>query len=201
MLDGWAKSMVEPALDRAGAALSAAGLTANQLTVAAFAIGLGAAAAIASEAYLLGLLLILLSRLGDGLDGAVARAAGATDLGGYLDIVLDFAFYGAIPLAFVLVAPQENAVAGAVLLLSFYVNGASFLAFAAIAQKRGLSTERRGRKSLYFTSGLAEGSETLICFCLFCLFPDWFAPIALLFAGMCFWTAAWRVALAARTFR
>ena len=109
-------------------------------------------------------MLILASRIGDGLDGAVAKIAGKTDLGGYLDIVLDFVFYGAIPLGFVLADPAANATAGAVLLLSFYVNGASFLAYAAIAEKRKLATTVRGPKSLFFTTGLAEATETIVVF-------------------------------------
>ncbi len=81
-------------------------------------------------------MLLLLSRLCDGLDGAVARHTQKTDRGGFLDIVLDFAFYGVIPLGFVVAEPAQNAVAGAVLLFAFYVNGASFLAYAIMAEKR-----------------------------------------------------------------
>ena len=128
-----------------------------------------AAAAIAGQWYLAGLVLILASRIGDGLDGAVAKISGKTDLGGYLDIVLDFLVYGAVPIGFVLADPAANAVAGAVLLFSFYVNGASFLAYAAIAEKRKLTTAVRGPKSLFFTTGLAEATETIAVFCAFCL--------------------------------
>ena len=171
MLDGAARRLIGPGLDRLGGALARRGVTADALTYAGFGLGLAAAAAIAVESYALGLVLILASRLCDGLDGAVARHTALTDRGGFLDIVLDFAFYGAVPLAFVLARPEANAVAGAVLLASFYVNGASFLAYAVMAERRGLSTEARGAKSLYFTAGLAEAAETIAVFVLFCLFP------------------------------
>ena len=171
------------------------------MTLAGFAIGMLAAVAIAAQAWLAGLALILASRLCDGLDGAVARHSGASDLGGYLDIVLDFAFYGAIPLAFVLADPARNGPAGAVLLTSFYVNGSSFLAYAVMAEKRGLTHAPRGPKSLTFTTGLAEATETLAVFCAFCLFPHTFAPIALGFAAICFLTAAGRIAMTVRTLR
>ena len=151
------------------------------------------------EAYAAGLVLILVSRLCDGLDGAVARQTGKTDLGGYLDIVLDFAFYGLVPLAFVVARP-ENGLAGAVLIFSFYANGASFLAFAIMAEKRGIETEARGPKSLHFTTGLAEATETIFVFCLFCLWPSAFPPIAFGFAALCLLTAMSRIALAMRTF-
>src|SRR4051812_20202219 len=169
MLDGWARSTIDPLLDRIAKPIAAAGYSANAVTLAACAIGLVAAAAIAAQLYWTGVVLILASRIGDGLDGAVAKISGKTDLGGYLDIVLDFLFYGAIPVGFVLADPAANAVAGAVLLFAFYVNGASFLAYAAMAEKRKLATAVRGPKSLFFTTGLAEATETIVMFCAFCL--------------------------------
>lgn len=201
MLDGWARGRIDPMLDAMGGTLARIGVSANVVTLAAFAVGMAAAAAIAFGWFLSGLALLLASRLGDGLDGAVARVNGKTDLGGYLDIVLDFAFYGAIPLGFVLADPAANAVAGAVLLLSFYVNGSSFLAYAVMAEKRGLEGEARGPKSLFFTTGLAEATETLIVFVAFCLFPGWFALIAYAFAALALYTALSRIVLAARTLR
>ena len=198
MLDGILRRLLGPALDAAGRRLAARGLTADAVTVAGLAVGAAAAAAIATEAYLLGLALLLLSRLADGLDGAVARHTRKTDFGGFLDITLDFAFYGLVPLAFVAADPQARGLAGATLLFSFYVNGASFLAFAVMAEKRGMGTEARGPKSLYFTTGLAEATETIVVFCAFCLFPRAFAPIAYLFAAATLLTAGARVLLAAR---
>ena len=144
MLDGWARTRIDPLLDRAARPVAAAGISANMVTLAACALGLLAAVAIAGQWYWAGLALILASRIGDGLDGAVAKIPAKTDLGGYLDIVLDFLVYGAVPIGFVLADPAANAVAGAVLLFSFYVNGASFLAYAAIAEKRQ-AHDRRAR--------------------------------------------------------
>ena len=201
MLDGWARRRIDPALDRVGAALARRGVSADLVTFAAALLGLAAAALVAFGLVWAALAAMLASRLLDGLDGAIARHAVPTDLGGYLDIVLDFLFYGAFPLGFVLLDPAANAVAGAVLLLSFYVNGASFLAFAAIAEKRGLTRETRGRRSFLFTTGLAEATETILFFAAFCLFPAWFAVLACVFAAATFWTAAARIILAWRTFR
>jgi phosphatidylglycerophosphate synthase len=201
MLDGAAQRLIGPGLDRIGASLARRGVTADQVTFLGFALGLAAAGAIAARLYLLGLVLILASRLCDGLDGAVARATTKTDRGGFLDIVLDFAFYGMIPLAFVLAEPAANAVAGATLLFSFYVNGASFLAYAIMAEKQKLASDVRGEKSLYFTSGLAEATETIFVFLLFCLFPETFAAIAYVFSAVTLVTAAARIFLALRVFR
>ena len=194
MFDSRLRPRIDPPLDRAARALVAAGLTADQITAAGLILGLGAAGAIAFEAYGIALVLIVLNRLADGLDGAVARATRPSDLGGFLDIVFDFAVYAAVPLGFVVAAPAENAVAGAVLLASFYLNGTAFLAFAALAARRGWETAVQGRKSIYYLSGLAEGAETIAAFVLMCLFPSAFAPIAYVFAALCFASGAARIA-------
>jgi len=193
MLDGAVRAKIEPAIDAIGRAIARTGLTANAVTVIAFLLGLAAAGLIAFHAYLFGMIVLLLSRLCDGLDGAVARVKGKTDFGGYLDIVLDFGVYGMIPVGFALADPAMNAVPAAVLVLSFYVNGASFLAFAIMAEKHGLSTSQRGEKSFFFTTGLAEATETIAVFVLACLFPRWFPWLAWIFAAICFYTALSRI--------
>lgn len=202
MLDGLMREVIDAPLNRGGRWLAARGASANAVTLAGLAIGLAAAALIALG--MSGLLvagLLLASRLADGLDGAVARAKGKSDFGGYLDITCDFAFYAAVPLAFVLRDPGENGAAGAFLLASFYVNGASFLGFAVLAAKRGMETTSRGEKSLYFTAGLLEGTETILFFLAIVLWPGVFVPAAWVFGALCLVTAVARVLLAARTFR
>lgn len=200
MLDGAVKKHLDPMLDRVGVALARGGISANAVTIAGLALGLVAAALIARQFYLAGAILIVVSRLCDGLDGAVARATRKTDFGGFLDIVFDFVFYGAIPLGFILADPQANGLAGGLLLFSFYVNGASFLAYAIMAEKRSMTTDVRGAKSLYFTTGLAEATETIAVFLAFCLFPAMFPVLAALFAGVCLYTALSRIMLARMSF-
>lgn len=201
MLDGMMRGVIDGPLNQSGRWLAARGASANTVTLAGLALGLVAAALIwAGSSGLWVALVLLSSRLADGLDGAVARARGKTDFGGYLDIVCDFAFYGAVPLAFVLRDPGANGVAGAFLLFSFYVNAATFLGFAILAEKNGLVTRSRGEKSLYFTAGLMEGTETILCFMILSLWPGLFSPVAWVFGGLCLITAAARVTLAARTF-
>ena len=170
------------------------GIGANQITLIGFGIGMAGAIAIALQQYLLGLILILASRAADGLDGAVARANGsASDRGGFLDIVLDFLFYSSIPFAFALAAPEQNAVAAAFLIWSFIGTGASFLGYAVIAEKRGISTDARGRKSLFYLGGLTEGAETILFLCLVCLWPQHFALMAWVFATLAWVTTATRI--------
>ncbi len=200
MLDGIMRKAIDPTLDRWGAALAARGWSADAVTLAGLALGLAAAGLIALGWTWAALVPLLASRLADGLDGAVARATRRTDFGGYLDIVADFAFYGAVPMAFVWADPATNGAAGAFLLLSFYVNGATFLGFAILAAKRGMETASRGAKSLYFTGGLLEGTETIGFFVILCLFPGAFVPLAWLFGTLCLVTAAARVLLGRNVF-
>src|SRR5262245_47627382 len=136
----------------------------------------------------------------DGLDGAVARRRGPTDLGGYLDIVLDFLFYAGVPFFFAVGRPEE-ALPAAFLVFSFVGTGSSFLAFAAVAARRGLTTEARGRKAIYYLGGLTEGAETIALFVLICLLPGSFALLAWVFGGMCWVTTACRLAAGVGAFR
>lgn len=195
MLDGALRPKIDPVINAMAKRLAKTGISANGVTLIGLCIGMLAALAILTHFYWLGLALLLVSRVFDGLDGAVARINGTSDFGGFLDIVLDFAFYGLIPLAFVIADPAANGVAGAVLLFTFYVNGASFLAFAIMAQKNGLTTDQRGEKSFFFTTGLAEATETFAVFALFCLFPAWFSVIAYVFAAMVLYTAVSRIVM------
>ena len=197
MLDATLRRFIDPPLDAMARPLVEAGISANGVTLAGFALGLSAVPLLASDAYGWALLAILANRLADGLDGAIARRRGPTDLGGYLDIVCDFTFYGAVVMGFILAAP-ENRVAGAFLLLAFIGTGSSFLAFAALAARRGLETKARGSKSLYYLGGLTEGSETIVLFVLCCLFPRAFSALAWIFAAACWLTTSSRVIAAWR---
>ncbi len=200
MLDGLMRQIIDPPLLLAGRVLARNGVQADAVTAFGLVLGLGCAAAIWLGFDMLALALLLAGRLCDGLDGAVAAARQRTDRGGFLDIVCDFVFYGAVVLAFALRDPAANAVAAAVLLFSFYVNAATFLAYAAIAAKRGLETTSRGHKTIYFTAGLAEGSETIAVFIAMLLLPEWFAVLAYGFAALVLVTALSRSIIAWTTF-
>ena len=200
MLDGVMRKVIDPVLGHWGLGLAARGWTADQVTFVGLGLSLAAAFAIALGQPGLALLPLLAGRVADGLDGAVARASQKTDFGGYLDICADFLFYGAVPFAFAWADPGANALAASFLLLSFYVNGTSFLGYAVLAEKRGLQTASRGEKSLYFTSGLLEGTETIAFFAAICLWPGSFAVLAWVFGVLCLVTAGARVALARSVF-
>ena len=193
MLDRLAIRLLAPPLDALAQRLVRAGVGADAVTFAGFALGLAAALAIALQQPLAGLALLLASRLCDGLDGAVARLTQPTDRGAFLDITLDFLFYASIPLAFAVAAPQANGLAAAVLLAAFVGTGSSFLAFAVLAERRGLKSTDFPAKGLYYLGGLTEATETLVCFALMCLFPERFALWAYGFAALCALTTVTRL--------
>ena len=200
MLDGALRRFIDPPLDAIARPLAEAGVSANGMTLGGFALGILVLPLLGSGAFNWALLAILGNRLADGLDGAIARRKGPSDFGAYLDIVCDFLFYGAVVFGFVLAAP-ENHLPGAFLLLSFIGTGSSFLAFAALAARRGLETSARGSKSLYYLGGLTEGSETIAFFVLCCLFPGAFGSLAWIFGALCWITTLTRVLAAWRALR
>jgi phosphatidylglycerophosphate synthase len=198
MFDSRLRPLVDPISNRLGRWLVHFGISANMVTVSGGVIGLLAFHALCLGFYQLALAMILLNRIFDGLDGAVARQNGITDLGGYLDIVLDFIFYALIPLGFAIGDPN-NALAAAVLIASFVGTGSSFLAFAIMAEKRGISTDIRGKKSLYYLGGLTEGFETILVLVVMCIWPIYFQWFAYIFAGLCWITTSTRIYWAVKT--
>tara|TARA_B110000503_G_scaffold63988_1_gene100922 strand:- start:634 stop:1242 length:609 start_codon:yes stop_codon:yes gene_type:complete len=200
MLDATARKIIDPPLNVLGRAIAARGVSADAVTLAGLAIGLSAAALIVFGAFTAALVLLLVSRIADGLDGAVARATRKTDFGGYLDIAADFLFYGAIPLGFVLHDTGANGAAGAFLLTSFYFNGTSFLGYAILAEKAKMQTTAQGQKSVYYSNGILGGTETIIFFVFLCLFPAYFSQMAWVFGALCFATAALRIHAARQLF-
>ncbi|MGL6072442.1 CDP-alcohol phosphatidyltransferase family protein [Craterilacuibacter sp.] len=194
MLDSLLLPLLARPLKYLARTLKRYGVSADSVTLAAFAIGMAAATAIALHQFITGLILILLSRLLDGLDGTLARLSTPTDRGAFLDISLDFLFYSSIPFAFALAAPEANALASAALIFAFVGTGTSFLAFAVIAEKRKLGSTVYPNKGIYYLGGLTEASETLACFALMCLLPHYFALFAWGFAALCALTTLSRLA-------
>ena len=193
MFDRVALHLLRPGLTRAAQGLARFGVHADQVTLLGFVLGLAAAGAIVAHQFIAALALLLLSRLCDGLDGALARLTAPTDRGAFLDITLDFLFYASIPLAFALANPAANGLAAAVLLAAFIGTASTFLAFAALAAQRGMKSVDYPTKGLYYLGGLTEATETLGCFAAMCLWPSYFAALAYAFAALCAMTIIMRL--------
>ncbi|WP_445777892.1 CDP-alcohol phosphatidyltransferase family protein [Shewanella sp.] len=179
MLDRFITPVIKPLLTPAVLLLDKKHVHPDKLTLVGFCVGMLAVPLLALELWYGALVFIVLNRIIDGLDGALARHQKHTsDAGGYLDICLDFLFYAAIVLGFALANPADNALAAAVLLTVFIGTGSSFLAFAIPAQKLNLPRPQFANKSFYFLNGLTEGTETIAFFVAFCLWPAYFPELA-----------------------
>lgn len=192
MIDAQFRRYIDPPLEAIARLLHNTGITANQVTIAGFIVGMSVIPLLAFQVYLVALAAIIINRFADGLDGAIARDRGITDAGGYLDIVLDFIFYSAVIFGFCLALPHQ-ALYGAFLIFSFIGTGTSFLALSIFAAKRSLSSDLRGTKSIYYLGGLTEGFETITTLILMCLFPTWFWLIASIFGILCWITTLTRI--------
>lgn len=199
MFDVALRRFVDPALNRIAAGVVDVRISANMLTTSGAGLALAAAFFVSQSNFAAALGLILLNRIVDGLDGAVARIKGPTEFGGYLDTICDYIFYLSIPVAFGLMDPV-NQIPALLLVASFTLTAVSFLAFAAIAARHASDDGAHGPKAFIYSTGLMEGAETIAFFPLFCLFPGFFPTLAIVFAALCLLTVVQRFILAAKSF-
>lgn len=166
----------------------------NVISFVAMAVGLMTILAIINQLYVVGLILWLLNRVLDGLDGVIARVHDKqSDFGAYLDLLLDFVIYLAIPIAFLWVAPtQINLWAGIALLAAYVINLLSWTTLSALLEKRRHQSAKR-LTSMEMPSGLIEGTETILFYCLFFIVPSYLAVLYAAMAALVFFTAGQRV--------
>ena len=206
MFDASLRPILETPLHWLAGGCIAVGLTANGLTILGFVFGVFCAVFVAMGFFVAALVCLILNRLCDGLDGAVARRSGSSDFGGYLDIVCDFLFYAMVPFAFMIFS-QQNAVAAGFLMFSFVGTGSSFLAYAILEANNPDALARKAqerasqKKSFFYLGGLTEGAETIAIFVLMLVFPGWFTILAWGFGSLCLITIGWRIHAAFTDFK
>lgn len=161
------------------------GISANFVTITGFIIGIFAVNFLSLERYGYALLCILINRLFDALDGAIARNTKVTDFGVFLDATLDYIFYAGVIFGFALANPFENAVAASFLLFAFASSACAMLAYAVIAYKNNSSQKLELERSPFYLGGLAQGFETLIALVVLCVIPGWFLQIAIALGTLC----------------
>ncbi len=209
MFDTRLRTALDPALRRAAGRLDVGWVTPDRLTVAGLALGLGSAATAAAAWWLPSLLLWWASRVCDGLDGPLARRrdrgsepAHDHGAGGFLDITADFTVYGATVLGVGVGAVSAFGASWlpfAAVLLTYYINGAAFLAFSSIAERAGRRID--DGRSLSFVGGLAEGAETIAVHSLWLVLPSHAAGIATVWAGVVGLSAVHRIVTGYRVLR
>ncbi|QDG38332.1 CDP-alcohol phosphatidyltransferase family protein [Alteromonas mediterranea] len=195
MLDAKITPFIKPLLKPLISFLDQQGVAPNHVTLAGFVLGLLAVPFIILNWWWMALCCIIFNRVLDGIDGELARyQKSSSSAGGYLDICLDFLFYASIPLAFGIADPINWGIPAMVLLATFIGTGSSFLAFAIAAEKFQIARPQFANKSFYYMQGLTEGTETILVFLAFCIWPQYFAEMAYIFAAACAITVVTRIA-------
>jgi phosphatidylglycerophosphate synthase len=146
----------------------------NAVSVAALLVGLAVGVLAARRQYGAALACWAANRALDGLDGTLARVTGRqSDFGGYLDILLDFVVYAAVPLGLVYGAGTLAAArAGLWLVAAFFVNAASWMYLAAVLERRAQGASARGElTTVTMPPALVAGTETVVLYALFLAFP------------------------------
>jgi phosphatidylglycerophosphate synthase len=190
MLDRRVRALCEPALDAAGGRLAAWGISANALTGVGWACGVAACVAVGLGLWGAALAAWLANRALDGLDGALARRVGATDLGGFFDLVADFSVYAGFVVALAVALPGTR-LASVALLFTYYLSGTALLGASAVLDRRALA--RRDERTIRFLGGLAEGVETALAYVVILVFPSVAAWVEWVFAAMVLVTAVQRI--------
>ena len=166
------------------------------------------------------LLLWIGSRFLDGIDGTMARLSNRqTELGGYLDLVLDVVIYALFPIAAAAAHMQAgygaagsgiaSDIAGgnifialSLLLAAYYINLTCWAVLAAILEKRsatyGTSGGRAKLTTVIMPRGIVEGFETVVVYALFCIVPQFLWQLFIITAILTLLSAAMRVAWAIR---
>lgn len=204
MLDPYARRVLGPPLDRVAALVDVGRVTPNGITLLGLLLGLGSAGAAATALWVPGLVLWLASRLADGVDGPLARRRAArtggavSPAGAFLDIVADFAVYGATVVG-VGIGVGGSSWPFLAVLGAYYLNGTAFLAFSSLAERSGRTMD--DGRSLSFIGGLAEGTETIAVHSVWMAFPSVAAPVAVGWAVVVALGAAQRILLGYRILR
>ena len=166
------------------------------LTIIALIFGLLAAVVLAFGLAIWGFLFWVLNRVFDGLDGTVARRQGIqSDLGGYLDILFDFVVYAAVPIGLALGWPSPTTLLALIALLSiYYVNAASWMYLAAVLEKRNQGARAQDEKTtVTMPAGLIGGTETIVFYTVFILFPSYLTFFFVVMAVLVFFTVVQRL--------
>ena len=195
MLDATMRTALAPALDAGARRLDRAHLGPGAVTAVGLAVGIACCVAAALAWWPLALALWLANRTLDGLDGALARIRGATDLGGMLDFLADFVVYAGFPVG-VAIAVADARLAACALLAAYLLNNVALLSLSSLIERREI--ELGDERSLRFTAGLTEGTETILCYSLVCLLSAHAGTIFWVFAAMVMITVAQRIRLAVK---
>ena len=200
MFDGQINKFLKPALDVLAKKLLKCKIQANTVTFTGFIFGLCCFYFTVNGMFIYASIFLFLNRFCDGLDGALARLVGQTDIGAFYDIVSDFLFYSLFPISFIFL-DIENAYSICFLLLSFVATQTTFLASAWIVEKNKMLISENQKKSFFYIGGITEGFETILCFIMMLLFYEYLNHVAYIFGTLCWITFITRVIFIRKLFK
>ena len=192
MIDAKLNSYFKPYLRYLAQKTIKLNISANTVTFVGFFFGICCFYSVIKFYFISAFFFLFLNRFCDGLDGAIARLVGTSDIGAFYDIFLDFIFYSLFPIAFIFV-DIENAFAICFLLLSFVSTQTTFLASAWIIEKNKILILTKPKKGFFYTGGITEGFETILCFILMLTFHKSVELIAYIFGSLCWITSIMRL--------
>ncbi|GGJ81404.1 phosphatidylglycerophosphate synthase [Anoxybacillus voinovskiensis] len=173
MLDTHARKYVQPLIETAASRLLKIGLTANQVTMMSFLIGLSSGILFYLDYVVAAVIVLWMSGFLDAVDGTMARKTNVSPWGTVMDITFDRIVEISVILGIAFKYPH---VQWALLLLSVSIifSITVFLTVGAVSDKKGM-------KSFYYQAGLAERTEGFLLFSFMMLLPNYVLVITLLF--------------------
>lgn len=183
MFDGKFRTPVDRAVRPLGRGLRRTGLTPDHLTIAGLIVAIGAAVAIGAGWLPLGLLLVVLAAVPDLLDGALAKAAGATSQrGAFFDSTIDRVTDAVLMAGVAWYLASESS--AHMTLVPFGIMAFSSIISYQRAKAESLGLEAKG--------GLMERAERIVALCLGLLFEPLLIPILWAMLALTALTAAQR---------
>lgn len=200
MFDDFARTRLAPAMRPAARWLGRRRVTPTHLTLASLGVALVAAVCVAAGWRWTALACWLVSRVGDGLDGTLARETGRSSAwGGYLDITCDMAAYSAVVLALGVLRPDLHLLWSGIL-MGYVLAITTTLALAGAAEQAGRTVSATNR-TFQFTTGLAEAGETTLVYAVCLAVPAAVETVAWIWCVVLAASAVQRSLLAWRVLR
>jgi phosphatidylglycerophosphate synthase len=190
MLDTHARKYVQPLMNRTADSFLRLGLTANQVTILSFIIGVSSGFLVYFNQFILAVIVLWVSGYLDAVDGTMARKTKPSAFGTVLDVSFDRVVEISVILGLAFRFPEAM---WALLLLSTSIIFAMtiFLTVGAVSEKKGI-------KSFYYQAGAAERTEGFVLFTAMILFHNFLVILTLVFLAIELFTAFQRLSEAKR---
>ncbi len=186
MLDTHGRKYVQPIIKYFAEGFVKVGLSANQVTIIAFLLGLSVPLFIYLDYSLAGVVLLWMSGLLDAVDGTIARLKGSNLFGALMDITFDRIVEIGIILMLAIKYPENN--------FLFLLLASCIIVSMTIFLTVGTLSKKTSEKSFYYQAGLAERTEGFIFFSGMILFPQHINIIVTVFILIIIVTAGQRMA-------